>query len=670
MITAQLAFADRSRETVSMALRPRLGLGQPASVFAALLLALVGTVLVLGAASPSPVGIGRAAGHDRAAGRGLAGLPVAAQGAVSRALGRDDPSYRALALAGRFRLRNPGQDLVALLGTRGIEVRSGRAWLHLSLSGYGYGGELRVLPAATLRAKSNRVVYRRGRLREWYANGPLGLEQGFTLPAAPTGRRTGALEIALALSGNVRGSLSRGAGAVTFTGPGGTTLTYGGLIASDARGRTLPARIELRRGRLLLRVDDAGARYPLRIDPLIQQGAKLTASGESGAAGFGYKVAFSSDGNTALIGGPNDNGNVGAVWVFTRSGSTWTQQGAKLTASDEITSAQFGHSVALSSDGNTALIGGPIEGGAGAAWVFTRSGSTWTQQGAKLTGTGKGEFGEFGYSVALSEDGNTALIGDPLDNSEVGAVWVFTRSGSTWTQQGAKLTGSGESGGGAFGYSVALSSDGNTALISGVFDNGVTGAAWVFTRSGSTWTQQGEKLAAGNFEFGRSVALSSDGNTALIASANEGDRGAAWVFTRSGSTWTQQGATLTAGGESGEGGFGWSVALSSDGNTALIGGPFDDNNVGAAWVFTRSGSTWTQQGAKLTGSGETGNGQFGFSVAFSSGASTALIGGPADNMSVGAAWVFVPLTAPANTAPPAISGTAQQGQMLTAVTGS
>ena len=101
--------------------------------------------------------------------------------------------------------------------------------------------------------------------------------------------------------------------------------------------------------------------------------------------------------------------------------------------------------------------------------MFTRSGSTWTQQGAKLhRPSGEIGEGEFGYSVALSGDGNTALIGGPGDNAKVGAAWVFTRSGSTWTQQGAKLTGSGETGAGEFGAtSVALSSDGNTALIGG-----------------------------------------------------------------------------------------------------------------------------------------------------------------------------------------------------------
>ena len=216
--------------------------------------------------------------------------------------------------------------------------------------------------------------------------------------------------------------------------------------------------------------------------------------------------------------------------------------------------------------------------------------------------------------MALSADGNTALIGGPSDNGGVGAAWVFTRSGSTWTQQGAKLTGSGESGNGDFGASVALSADGNTALIGGPGDNGSVGAAWVFTRSGSTWTQQGAKLTgsgeSGEGYFGASVALSADGNTALIGGASDNDGvGAAWVFTRSGSTWTQQGAKLTGSGEIGEGHFGVSVALSADGNTALIGGPSDNGGVGAAWVFTRSGSTWTQQGAKLTGSGEIGDGR-------------------------------------------------------------
>src|SRR5437870_735631 len=195
--------------------------------------------------------------------------------------------------------------------------------------------------------------------------------------------------------------------------------------------------------------------------------------------------------------------------------------------------------------------------------------------------------------VLATKEGNTAIIGGPFDNSEVGAAWVFTRSGSTWSQQ-AKLAGGGEIGKGFFGSSVALAStEGNTALIGGDRDNTNVGAAWVFTRSGSTWTQQAE---------------------------------------------------LTGSGESGKGEFGTGVALSAAGNTAVIGGPEDNTRVGAAWFFTRSGSTWSQQGTKRTGSGETGTGEFGNSVALSSEGNTALSGASGDNSEAGAAWVFVFVT--------------------------
>jgi hypothetical protein len=247
--------------------------------------------------------------------------------------------------------------------------------------------------------------------------------------------------------------------------------------------------------------------------------------------------------------------------------------------------------VALSADGKTAVIGGSCEcSNVGAAWAFTRSGGVWTQQGPKLTASGETGAGRFGSSVALSADGNTALIGGPLDASDVGAAWAFTRSGGAWAQQGTKLTASDEAGAARFGISAALSADGNTALIGADSDNGGTGAAWAFTRSGGIWTQQGTKLTAsdesGSANFGSGVALSDDGNTALIGGYLDNFfGGAAWVFTRSGAVWTQQGTKLTGGDETGSGQFGVSAGLSADGDTALIGGHQDDNGVGAAWAF-------------------------------------------------------------------------------------
>ncbi len=304
-----------------------------------------------------------------------------------------------------------------------------------------------------------------------------------------------------------------------------------------------------------------------------QQRPKLVGTGGAvGSTNQGMSVALSADGNTAIVGGPGPNnadrdrspfvGPVGAAWVFTRSGGGWRQQGGKLVG----TTSEYGGglwsqgaSVALSADGNTAIVGGPSDNRTmGATWVFTRSGDVWMQQGKKLVGSGAGEPplppGQ-GMSVALSADGNTAIVG----SWGAEAAWVFTRSSGTWTQQGKKLVGTGAVGKARQGMSVALSADGNSAIVGGWSDNGKTGAAWVFTRSGGVWTQQGKKLvgtdAVGSARQGTSVALSADGNTAIVGGPGDnpwdrsvpfglGAAGAAWVFTRSGGVWTQQGDKL------------------------------------------------------------------------------------------------------------------------------
>ena len=153
---------------------------------------------------------------------------------------------------------------------------------------------------------------------------------------------------------------------------------------------------------------------------------------------------------------------------------------------------EFGAAVALSSDGSTAMVGGasidaaPAQGGA--AWGFARSGSSWAQEGSEIVPTDESGLGDFGLAVALSSDGNTALIGGPDDAGSVGAVWAFTRSGSVWAQQGPKLTGGAERGSGSFGAGVALSSDAATAMIGGPADSSSNGAAWPFVASGITVT--------------------------------------------------------------------------------------------------------------------------------------------------------------------------------------
>ena len=356
-------------------------------------------------------------------------LSVQAQSVISSTVGAGDARFSPRRRPRGFQLVGGG--VTAALGRAGATVGGRGERLSVGLMAVGRAGHWRQLPAVAPRTHSHRVVYVRGAgVLEWYAAGPLGVEQGFTLARRPAGR-SGAVTLAMGLGG-LRARL-RGSGVDFLARSGRVAFRYGGLVARDARGRRLPAWLSLSGSRLLLRVKDRGARYPLRIDPFIQQGPKLTASDESGQGEFGESVALSADGNTALIGGSGDDNDKGAAWVFTRSGDTWTQQGPKLTASDESGPGWFGSSVALSADGNTALIGGPADGGStgvdgdGAAWVFTRTGSTWTQQGAKLPAPDQSAFGS---SVALSADGNTALIGGPNDNNSRGTTWVFTRSGS------------------------------------------------------------------------------------------------------------------------------------------------------------------------------------------------------------------------------------------------
>jgi hypothetical protein len=215
------------------------------------------------------------------------------------------------------------------------------------------------------------------------------------------------------------------------------------------------------------------------------------------------------------VGGYYDNAavaadrGVGAAWVYTRSNGVWTQQGAKLVGNDAVGPAGQGWSVALSGDGNTAVVGGyyddyipgaTVVWGVGAAWVYTRSNGVWTQQGSKLVGNDSSEPAGQGWSVALSGDGNTAVVGGVGDNNETGAAWAYTRSNRVWTQQGAKLVGTGAVAPSHQGQSVALSADGNTAIVGGPRDNSFTGAAWVFVQPSPSLqvTPISNMVAAGN----------------------------------------------------------------------------------------------------------------------------------------------------------------------------
>ena len=449
--------------------------------------------------------------------------------------------------------------------------------------------------------------------------------------------------------------------------------------------------------------------------------AKSTGTGDQ----FGQAVAVSGDGNTLAVGAPNEAsaltgvragsvdettaGNAatmsGAVYVFARIGGVWAQQ-AYVKASNTAAFAFFGGAVALSGDGNTLAVGAS---GAEAAYVFIRTSGAWSQQG--LVTASNAEVGDmFGAALALSGDGNTLAVGAFNEASEVagvipgaptesatpnavsggngaGAVYVYARSGAAWSQQAYVKASNPEASnldlgtsGDLFGSAIALNSNGNTLAVGAPFEssaitgvrsgpvseatagNGssMSGAAYVYLRSGTTWSQQAYVKASntGDFDtFGNAVALSGDGNTLAVGAPAEASSGtgidstpdesasgagAAYVYARNGSTWSQQ-AFVKSSNTGPNDNFGTAVALSSDGNTLAVGAPMEDGSgfgavgttgnvyddlaadAGAAYVYTRSGGTWSTQTFVKASNTRSGD-QFGWALTLSDDGNTLAVG--------------------------------------------
>jgi hypothetical protein len=431
----------------------------------------------------------------------------------------------------------------------------------------------------------------------------------------------------------------------------------------------------------------------LLLSPIAQaqyvQQAKLFGSGARGSfPAQGVSVAITADGNTAVIGENGDSytdgGSVDAGWIFTRSNGVWTQQGSKLIATSTGSPAFsgtmpiYGSSTAISGDGSTAILGG--EDGtisfsanlmyyAPAAWVFTRSGQTWRQQDEIFPGTDSPPPGS-NAAVGLSQDGSTLVVGSGDENYQFGSVRVYARNsngffnltGSLPTATGAQPPPGSNYVATRFGASVAISADGNTVIVGGPADHGGIGAVWIYVRSNGTWVQQGGKLTANDavgasVGEGLSVAISADGNTVVVGGPGNGSSGAAWVYFRANGQWSQQGSKLVGSGAIGNASQG-RVAISSDGNTILVGGPADNSSVGAAWVFTRSNGVWSPKGNKLVATSAIGAAQVGSSVAMSADGNTILLGAPNDNgtnnTAPGAVFVFGP-SGPTGSTPVSVS---------------
>ena len=395
--------------------------------------------------------------------------------------------------------------------------------------------------------------------------------------------------------------------------------------------------------------------------------SKIVSSDRDDIDFFGYSVSI--DGDTAVVGAYQEDddvdGNIphvdaGSAYVFTRTNNVWSQQ-AKLVASDRDAGDYFGISVSI--DGDTVVIGayseshdangGSFEFESGSAYVFTRTGSTWSQQ-AKLVASDRASRDEFGRSVSI--DGDTVVVGAYNEDHDVdggsrknnaGSAYVFIRTNNVWSQQ-AKLVASDRDVDDHFGTSVSV--DGDTVVVGArLEDHDIgggspkpgAGSAYVFTRTGSTWSQQAKLVAfdrdAGD-DFGRSVSV--DGDTVVVGAFSEDhdadgggvqrpDAGSAYVFARIGDIWSRQ-AKLVASDRASQDDFGYSVSI--DGDAIVVGAYREDHdakggspkiNPGSAFVFTRAAGIWSQQ-AKLVASDRDDNDLFGLSVSIGDG--TAVVG--------------------------------------------
>jgi FG-GAP repeat len=443
--------------------------------------------------------------------------------------------------------------------------------------------------------------------------------------------------------------------------------------------------------------------------------AYIKASNTNKEDQFGGAVALSGDGNTLAVGAVDEDGagkgvnpvskskatvtNSGAVYVYTRTATGWKQQ-AYLKASNAGEGYQFGNALSLTNDGNLLAVGSIGEAssatgingnqndssmaGAGAVYIFARDGANWSQQAyVKSSNTGGPVVGyQFGYSVSLSSDGGTLAVGQTSDPSNAtgingdqkntsvpdsGAVFVFNRNGSAWSQQAYVKPWNTTQRGVLFGYSVGLSGTGDTLAVGTYDEDRGRGAVYVFTRKNANWAQQ-MRLTASNAEpgdsLGCSIGISDDGNTIVAGAfdedailpgiqppdagahdeADDTSSGAAYVWVRKDGKWSQQ-AYVKAFNTRINDQFGWALAISRDGNTIAIGSHLEDSGAkgingdenditaedsGAVYVYTRSGDTWNTA-AYVKASNTKPAAEFGMAVALNADGKVLAVGATKEN---------------------------------------
>jgi len=601
--------------------------------------------------------------------RSLRELPLAAQFAISSAVGREAAVYHAMPADGvaGFSVTNPAQGFEAELTASGFMVSAGQARWGLSLEGWGCPeGVQRVAPAVPA-ASANRVELRRGALVEWYENGPLGLQHGYTVEAPPAGCGAGEpIRLVLAPVGELGVEVNHDRRGLSILGEDGrAVLRYRGLVAFDAGGQELPAALQLRGDRVVVEVA-AGGLYPVVVDPFVEV-AKLTASDGAFDDRLGFSVAVSGDtvvvgADGAAVGG---NDSQGAAYVFVEPVGGWLSgtEAAKLAASGGAAFDHLGFSVAVS--GDTVVAGAFDENASsGAAYVFVKPTGGWVSatETGKLIASDAAPDDQLGFFVAIS--GGTIVVGarrDDDNGTDSGSAYVFVEPASGWGSlalETAKLTASDGAADDEFGGSVAVSGD--TAVMGAYFDdvgaNVDQGSAYVFVEPVGGWVSGTEtaKLTASDGaaddRAGRSVAVS--GDIVVVGAFTDDigvnvDQGSAYVFVKPVGGWVSgtEAAKLAASDGAADDLFGNSTAVF--GTTIVVGAPLDDDSgsaSGSAYVFVEPVGGWVSgtETAKITAADDAAGDQFGFAVAASG--NVLLVGAFRDDdngTDSGSAYVFL-----------------------------
>jgi hypothetical protein len=551
-------------------------------------------------------------------------IPSDALPVISATLGQADARYRIEPSASGLHAANPAQRVAAIFTARGVTLRTGHERLTIRFSGYGRARSLAGASSVRPVAEANRAEYRRGILTEWYSNGPYGFEQGFTLATRPDGPTGTPLRIALNVSGMT--AAASDADAVTFFGRDSKPLfRCAELTARDSAGRPLPARMELHGQRLTLLVTDAGARYPIVVDPTYAQSTPILSAGGP-RADLGTSLAIDGQNQTIVAAAPGDLNSVhGFAWVFVRQpGGQWFAATELRNTDNEVAG------VAISGDGTTIVVGScSIAPCIGHAFVYAIPGALvgWANASpmdpAATLSAPNGQTGDrIGQSVATDLYGDTVAFGAPCDTTAgavlCGTVYVFVRPVSgTWAtsnQPTAQLTFNLPSGSAvdSLGFSVAMDGPGDTIVAGAPGVQSLhqgSGAAYVFVRPTTavdSWVDT--RTAAAVLKsypggpsdgFGSSVAIDFGGDTIavgapLLPSGCSQPCGGAFVFLRPGSAggWRDapdpknQDATLMAAVSSAGNALGRSVSITANGSTVVAAG----NN--GAYVFNMPPAGW------------------------------------------------------------------------------